>query len=578
MTYLNSLNRLITNFPIRAFFWILAIASGVLQNWVNRFTMNPDGVSYLDVGDAYLQGNWSEAINGYWSPLYSWLLGLAMAVLKPSAYWEFPVTKLVNFLIYLVALFCFEFFLHQLIVFYQEKRRLASQSHYFEIPEWMWLSLGYTLFIWSFLYWFWKDYDQRLCQLTPDGCVAALVYLAMGLILRVRKSASWISFILLGVILGLAYLGKAVMFPLAFVFLGVSFFSVENRRKAWSRVLVALLAFLIVAMPFCLELSAKKGYFTFGDTGKLNYVWYTNKIDRPYAHWQGKQPETGTPKHPIKQIFDDPVAFEFGSPLGGTYPLWYDPSYWYDGIKPRFHLLGEIRALTTSLAYVSKYVGVILLIYLVLTYFSNRLSLAVVLKDIAENWRLIVPSIISIGVYLPVWIEIRYFAPFIVFLLAGSLASLRLPNTQESKRLIVGMAIAVLVGANYSIGELMVDNIMSATLRPPIHTEWLVADQLNSLGIYSGDRVARIGGTFGPHWGGYWARLAKVKIIAEVDTSAKQQVNYWQADTLVQNRVLEAFKQAGAKAVVADKIAADSFIDGWQQITGTDYYVKILNK
>ncbi len=32
MTYLNSLNslnRLITNFPIRAFFWILAIASGV---------------------------------------------------------------------------------------------------------------------------------------------------------------------------------------------------------------------------------------------------------------------------------------------------------------------------------------------------------------------------------------------------------------------------------------------------------------------------------------------------------------------------------------------------------------------
>ena len=180
--------------------------------------------------------------------------------------------------------------------------------------------------------------------------------------------------------------------------------------------------------------------------------------------------------------------------------------------------------------------------------------------------------------YLPVWIEIRYFAPFIVFLLAGSLASLRLPNTQESKRLIVGMAIAVLVGANYSIGELMVDNIMSATLRPPIHTEWLVADQLNSLGIYSGDRVARIGGTFGPHWGGYWARLAKVKIIAEVDTSAKQQVNYWQADTLVQNRVLEAFKQAGAKAVVADKIAADSFIDGWQQITGTDYYVKILNK
>jgi len=578
VNHLDKLDKLTANFPIRTLFWILAIVLGILHNWANRFTMNPDGVSYLDIGDAYFRGDWSEALNGYWSPLYSWLLGFAMAVIKPSAYWEFPVAKLVNFFIYLVALVCFEFFLNQLIVFYQERRRETSQSRYFEIPQWMWLTLGYTLFIWSFLYWLWKDYDQRLCQLTPDGCVAALVYLATGIILRVRtQSASWASFILLGVILGLAYLAKAVMFPLSFVFLVVSFFSVENRRQALSRVVVAFVVFLIVAMPFCAALSMAKGHFTFGDTGKLNYVWYTNGIDRPYVHWQGAQPETGTPKHPVRQIFDAPVVFEFGTPVGGTYPLWYDPSYWYEGIKSRFDFKGEIRALKTSFAYVANYIGAFLLVYLVLAYFSNRLFLAIALKDLIENWRLLVPAFVGTAVYLPVWIEIRYFAPFLILLCVGALASLRLPNTQESKRLMVGITLAVFVGATYNFSALTIGNL-KASFQETIHTEWLIADQLNSLGIRPGDQVARIGEIPGNYWGGYWARLAKVKIIAEVDTSLKQEINYWKADASIQDRVLEVLKQSEVKAVVAEKIPDDFSAVGWHSLKGTSFHIRFLSQ
>src|SRR5438309_237527 len=63
---------------VRIFLWLLAIALGAAQAWATRFTMNPDGISYLDMGDAYWRGNWHMAINAYFSPFYSWILGFFM--------------------------------------------------------------------------------------------------------------------------------------------------------------------------------------------------------------------------------------------------------------------------------------------------------------------------------------------------------------------------------------------------------------------------------------------------------------------------------------------------------------------
>ncbi|MBA3714787.1 MAG: hypothetical protein H0W76_20390, partial [Pyrinomonadaceae bacterium] len=65
-------------------FWSIAIVLGALHAWHGRYEISPDGISYLDMGDAYWRGDFQMAINGYWSPLYSWLLGLALLVIKPS--------------------------------------------------------------------------------------------------------------------------------------------------------------------------------------------------------------------------------------------------------------------------------------------------------------------------------------------------------------------------------------------------------------------------------------------------------------------------------------------------------------
>ncbi len=104
-----------SHLPLHLICSAFAIVPALVLAYADRYAMWPDGVNYLEMGDAYLRGDWNAAINGLWSPLYSWILALAMLLFKPSIYWEFPLVHVVNFVIYLVALASFQFFLHELV-------------------------------------------------------------------------------------------------------------------------------------------------------------------------------------------------------------------------------------------------------------------------------------------------------------------------------------------------------------------------------------------------------------------------------------------------------------------------------
>ncbi|MDQ3258363.1 MAG: hypothetical protein M3R15_31510, partial [Acidobacteriota bacterium] len=297
---------------LQAVFWLVAIVLGLLHAWHGRYVMGSDGISYLDMGDAYLRGDWQMAVNGYWSPLYSWLLGLALLLIKPSSYWEFPVAHLVNFLIYLAALGCFTFFLGEVMrdQQQQQQREREAQSGRMTLPAWAWVVRGYTLFLWSALEMI------ALQSVTPDMCVAACVYVAAGLIVRIRRGASgWMTYVWLGMVLGIGYLAKAAMFPLAFVFLAVSLLaSVWATGGVWrgavGRMAVAVAVFVLVGGPFLVALSMAKGRVTFGDSGRLNYAWYVTNVG--YRHWQGEPAGSGEAKHTTRKVMAEPAVYEFG--------------------------------------------------------------------------------------------------------------------------------------------------------------------------------------------------------------------------------------------------------------------------
>src|SRR5512141_2505624 len=152
---------------IRILFRVLAVSLGILHAYasVKSQSMNADGISYLDIGDAYFRGDWANAINAVWSPLYSWILGFVNFVFKPSMALQFPAVHVVNFLIYLGALVAFEFM-------WQNVRLPAgdnTEENVLRMPDWLWWTLGYLLFIWVSLSLI------ELWAVTPDMLMALFV-------------------------------------------------------------------------------------------------------------------------------------------------------------------------------------------------------------------------------------------------------------------------------------------------------------------------------------------------------------------------------------------------------------------
>src|SRR5215472_13930597 len=64
--------------------WLVVLVLGACQAWDVHWQFDPDGVAYLDMGDAFFKGNWQLALNGLWPPLDAWLIG-------PS-HWLFHIT------------------------------------------------------------------------------------------------------------------------------------------------------------------------------------------------------------------------------------------------------------------------------------------------------------------------------------------------------------------------------------------------------------------------------------------------------------------------------------------------------
>lgn len=563
---------------VMLFFRFMAFTLGGLHTWaaVTSYSMNADGIAYLDIGDAYIRGDWHTAINPVWSPLYSWILGLVMLAVKPSMRWEFPVVHLVNFGIYLGALFCFEFFWRQLRVYQQSKVPQTTKSALVTIPEWAWLGLGYSLFIWTSLNLI------EIWAVTPDMLMAAFVYLAAGFIVRIRmRFTSWPTFALLGLVLGLGYLAKAVMLPLGIIFLGVSLLTLENIRQTWPRVLVALFVFLLFSVPFIAIVSQSEGGLTFGDAGKITYVRYVNGL--PYPHWQGEPIGYGTPDHPSRKIRDVPPIYEFGSPIGGTYPISHDPSYWYEGVMTQFDGAQQLaRLVSSSLFYFDLFfqqqgglIFGVFILYLIKRHWLIRLP------DLIRQWGLVLPALAAFGMYALVYVEGRYIGVFVVILWADLLANIYLSKSDITKRLLPSVSALMILFLLMNIIAFNLKGFNALTTKsnaagsvsqqaPPPSWPGAVAEELHHLGIQPDDKVAIIGYGFDS----FWARLARVKIVAEMlDVDADP---FWLGESAIQDEVIETFTQTDAKAIVAESVPSYASLVGWHQVENSNYYIYLI--
>ncbi|MFA6560296.1 MAG: hypothetical protein WCV00_00125 [Verrucomicrobiia bacterium] len=529
--------------------YVLIGALGLIHTWAGRHYMNPDGVSYLDIGDAYFRGDWALAINSYWSPLYSWLMGAALAIFQPSAFWEFAFVHLVNFAIFLGALACFEFFLRALTDW---SEKAAGQSGRQTLPKWPLRVLGYSLFTWSSL-------DLITIQtVTPDMLVAGFAYLAAGLVLRSRCApAKWTNVVALGVVLGVGYMAKTAMLPVALVFVAVVAMGENPARLKLLRGLVALMSLAVVAAPWVTVLSLTKGRLTVGDAGKLNYCWFVDsKAD--YL------------KNPPRRLLEDPPIIEFGTTVGGSNPRTYDPSYWWEGLRPSFNLRKQLNVIGRSALECYKLfveqMGV-LLVGAVIMWITIRRQTAALRLAIFGQAGVLIPALAAIVVYGLVQFETRYVGAYVVLIWMSLFGSLWVAGAAARRRLfevvvlgmVMGMAMMIAVSAFRAVGR---------ERRLAEHPQWQVANELRALGVCEGDEV----GYIGEDDAGPWVRLARVRIVAEM----KPQNERWMFDESLRSKVRQAFQDSGAKVIVAHKDCSRFPEGGWRRLGSADYFAFLV--
>lgn len=557
----------------RIVFWVIAVLSAFLNAWRSRFVIWPDGLSYLDMGDAYFRRDWKMAINGVWSPLYSWLIVLPRHLFRVPIYWESTTVHLVNFVIFVLVLCSFEFFLNALILL-----RVPSDTDHatMRLPGWSLRALGYALFLLSSVKWL------TLEATTPDFCVEGIVFLIAGNIIQIRAGdRKWLRFAALGLLLGIGYLAKAVLFPLAFVFLAASFFSSGASRRAVGGVLLACAVFLLVGLPLIAALSKAKGHLTYSDSGWFNYLWCVDipaPFDDPFASGSPSSPGArrynqrfGTPTHPITQLLAEPPLYEFSESIGGTYPFWYNPAYWYEGMVPRFLLRRQFEVLRSNL-YISfdsvisvQYDIVAGFLALCLLVPSRKLFGRCLLQQ-AHLW---VPATVPLLAYAFVQVQRRYFPGFLLVIWASLFSGLVLPRSQTSKKLVWCITLALLTTVSARVLRTAVSDV-THILRDRTDPFRNVADALRRMGVEPGDRVACIGHPSDA----YWARLAGVTIVAEIPSASAE--TFWAAGPEIKSRVYETFTKTGARAIVCNRVPPGASLVGWQNSGSSNHILYSL--
>ncbi len=546
----------------RIFFWVAVLVLGLLHVWALRNEVSPDSISYIELGWAGVQGGLHQIVNGYWSPLYPFLLSLVFRYFHPAPQWEFTAAHFLNYAVYVGSFASFEVFLKELLL----QRQAASESAGKFLPIsprtlWIW---GCVFFLWASYFW------SGVAAVTPDLCVTALVFLATTLLLRTRRGRGNLQvFAVLGALLGLGYLAKAPMLPLSFVFLVSAFFLSRRAgcsfRGALLRVIAAAGVFGVFALPLILSLSVQKGRVTFGDSGALNYAMYINRAPL-WVHWHGEPSATGVPTHPMRKLSSDPAMYEFAQPVPGSYPVWYDPSYWYEGIRPHFSVRdqawGLFRAANIYFKLVSR-TGALYVVFLALGLLARKAgSWKFEAKEFFWVW---LPCFAAFGMYALVHVEQRFVNGFALIVLMWILSSLRLSEKAEGRfgrRAILLAGLAPTLAIAWAVARDLQDVVRN---KPDEH--WMVAQQLEAMGIGPGTDVGYIGTGLEASW----AHLARVRIIAEIPEN--EVPRFIAADVQRKQEIFALFGSVGARAIVTKNAAAANPADGWRPIPGTHNFI-----
>lgn len=249
---------------------------GVFLAILTRYQINPDGISYIEIAKNIENGNFKEAVNGYWSPLFPVLL-------TPLLAFNIDALLATKILSLLIGMIC-----------------IGILYRY-----WEFLDLGnftYSIFFLPIIVY------MAFSVITPDFLSATLLLIFLNSLMETKKTSAiwgW-----------LCYLAKAYNLYIVFAFLGGKVVYLLLRKKQDKRIRISifsLTSYLLLCFIWIIPLSLKYNSFTMQTTGD-------------YSHWLAREAEiqkvtlNTVQRHRISGLIE-PV---YENSTAG----WYDPSYY----------------------------------------------------------------------------------------------------------------------------------------------------------------------------------------------------------------------------------------------------------
>jgi hypothetical protein len=238
-------------------FFIGAIAGLYFQFAYHKF-LNNDTLSYINLAERYAAGDWQHAINGFWSPLYCWLLCLCKLAGLPLL----QTCYVINFIVAGLGLYI-----------------LCKLAHRYLIQPLFYFAFGlYALLLLLF---------YAMSSLTPD--LMASVFCLWFLLLvtdqrfQFNKQMPWLA----GILAACAFFAKLYSLVPMHLFLGswLLLLLVKHRSKL-SKNLVPVLKtyglFILLSSCWMALLSIQEGKLVVTTAGPFNHNFMSPDYGRGY--------------------------------------------------------------------------------------------------------------------------------------------------------------------------------------------------------------------------------------------------------------------------------------------------------
>lgn len=541
------------------------------------YQVDGDAVSYMDLASAILHGRWHEIVNGLWNPAYPALLADGKLIAHADRMHELQVFYWVNYVIFLGSIACTAFFVRSLLILRGNEKNEQ---------KWMLSDKLLYLAAYSIVFLSWQ-YEFSLGKIRVDGLFAACLLLAFGSLLRMVHSNGLGPAIGAGVSFGLAYLVKSPGFVVAMtafaLFLVYLYFQSKLKLERW-RLLAWIVAFLVVAGPYMAALSLQKGRIDVGDSGRLNYAWYVSGTaplhllnDQParFGHADVQL------RHSQIELASNPGIVSFVHFPNATYGPWFDPSYYNEGVIPRFSLRLQLKLILDQSREVVYFLEVHSLI-LALLVFSGMAGAHLARERSLRHFLILLYVMLAFCFVMYVCVQFldRYVGGVFWIASIATLGLLILRNDlrrgmTEGATIFMGIAF-LLLGAQ-SVGQMR----QFAVFHGQSHgwenkEEFAAARSLRAAGILAGSSVACFRAC---NTGSYWARLSNVHITSEIFdpryiADVGDGAEMWES---LPNKplVLSTLRKAGARAIIGYFEQAPGSGEGWHHLAG-HYYLMPL--